>query len=187
MLLTHRISIGTWLGIAPLLLALGCGGGGSSPPASTEPAPAPAKPAEPTPPPPPPPPPAPVVAKPDASGVVHLQANDQMRFDATRIEAPAGKIKIELKNVGALPKEAMGHNLVILKPGTDPMAFAVATAGAKATEYVPPGAAEVLAHTKLLGPGESATVELELAAGTYPFVCTFPGHVGLMNGQLVVQ
>jgi azurin len=185
MLLTHRISSGIWLGFALCTLALGCGGGGSSPPAPEPSAAEPAKPAEPAPP--PPPAPAPVVAKPDAGGVVHLQANDQMRFDATRIEAPAGKIKIELKNAGVLPKEAMGHNLVILKPGTDPMAFAVATAGAKATDYVPPGAAEVLASTKLLGPGETAMVELELVAGTYPFVCTFPGHVGLMNGQLVVQ
>src|SRR5262245_44931967 len=36
-------------------------------------------------------------AKPDEAGVVHLTATDQMRYSATRIEAKAGKVKIELK------------------------------------------------------------------------------------------
>ena len=133
-------------------------------------------------------PPAPAEpAKPDAEGIVRMTANDQMRFNTTRIEVPAGKIKIELKNTGALPKEVMGHNFIVLKPGSDPMGFAAKAMAAKATEYVPAGAAEVLGHTKQLGPGESAILELEVAAGTYPFLCSFPGHVGLMSGQLVAQ
>jgi CubicO group peptidase (beta-lactamase class C family) len=51
------------------------------------------------------------------------------------------------------------------------------------------GAADqVVAHTKLLGPNETDTLKLPtLAAGTYPFVCTFPGHAAIMNGQLVVE
>ncbi len=132
----------------------------------------------------------PVIATPDPEGVVRLTSNDQMRFSATRIEVKAGdKIKIELRNVGALPKEAMGHNLIVLKPGTDTSAFAAKAMTAKATDYAPADAADqMLGHTKLLGPGEAAVLELEpLAAGTYPFLCTFPGHVALMNGVLVVQ
>ena len=179
---THRNALGN----AVLLLALtACGGGGPAP--SAEPtAVEPAKPAE-LAPAPPPPPAAVVTAKPGPDGVVHLEGSDQMKFNATRIEAPAGKIKLEMKNAGVLPKEAMGHNLVILKPGTDAMAFAVQQIAAKATDYVVPGAAEVIAHTKVLGPGESETIEVELTAGTYVYLCTVPGHVGLMNGQLVVQ
>jgi azurin len=128
-------------------------------------------------------------AKPDADGVVHLTGSDQMRFSTTRIEVKAGsKVKIELKNVGALPKEVMGHDLVVLKPGTDVTGFAAKAMGAKATDYIPAGAAEILANTRLLGPGESQTIEFDApAAATYPFLCTFPGHVGLMNGQLVVE
>jgi len=184
MISTRRIVVG----IALSLSALACGGGGSpaAPAAPSEPAPAapePPKPAAAE----PPPPPAPVVAKPDEGGVIHVEANDQMRYSATRMEAPAGKVKIEMKNAGTLPKEAMGHNMVILKPGSDPMAFALKSVGAKDTDYVLPGAAEVLTHTKLLGPGESAMIELDLTPGTYVFLCTFPGHVALMNGQLVVQ
>jgi azurin len=145
-------------------------------PAPTAAAPASAAPAEP--------------AKPDAEGVVRITSGDQMRYSATRIEVSAGqKIKIELKNTGALAKDVMGHDLVVLKPGSDVNAFAIKAMAAKATDYIPADAGDqMLAHTRLLGPGESQILELDaLAPGTYPFLCTFPGHVGLMNGVLVVQ
>ena len=176
--------------IVVLLMAAACGGGekqsAAEQPANLAKAPE----AKAPPPAPPPAAPAPLEpAKPDAQGVVHITGSDQMRYSATRIEVKAGqKFKIELKNAGALPKEVMGHDLVVLKPGSDTTTFAGKAMTAKATDYIPTDGADLmLAHTKLLGPGESDTIELELPAGTYPFLCTFPGHVGLMNGQLVVQ
>lgn len=180
------IRVSAWLA-AFTALAMGCDGSGAAPatplPGATQTAKPPAPPA------PPPPPAPPVVAKPDEQGIVRITANDQMRYSATRIEVPVGqKIKIELKNVGVLPKEAMGHNLTVLKPGTDAMAFAIKGVAAKATDYIAPEVADqVVARTGVLGPGESQVLEFELPAGTYPYLCTFPGHVGLMNGQLVVQ
>jgi len=163
---------------------------GSEPAATPAPEPAAPAPAPQAAPAPPPAPAAPVVATPDGEGIVRISASDQMRYSATRIEVKAGeKIRIELHNAGTLPKEAMGHNFIVLKPGIVPSAFAAKAMTAKATDYVPAdSAAEVIGHTKLLGPGEKAIVELEpLAAGTYPFLCSFPGHVALMNGELVVQ
>jgi len=171
--------------VSALMLLLACSGSEPAQPAAPPAAPAPA--AAPTP---PPPPAAPVVAIPDAEGIVRITGNDQMRYSATRIEVKAGeKIKIELHNAGTLPKEAMGHNLIVLKAGVEPSPFAAKALNAKATDYMPAdAAADVIGGTKLLGPGEKALLELEpLAAGTYPFVCTFPGHVALMNGLLVVQ
>ena len=175
------------LGVLGLLTALGCGGEKSQPSAPAEPAAAPTPAAQPAaleqna--------PAPEPAKPDASGVVHITGSDQMRYSATRIEVSAGqKVKIELKNAGALPKEVMGHDLVVLKAGSDVTAFATKAMMAKATDYIPADAGEMLAHTKLLGPGESDTIEFDAPpAGSYPYLCTFPGHVGLMSGVLVVQ
>jgi azurin len=180
------IRSGSTLAVA---LALGCGGDKPSE-AAKESAPLQQQPSAPTPPPAPPPAAVPVLAQPDSDGVVHLTGNDQMRFSANRIEVPAGKkIKIELKNIGVLPKEAMGHDLVVLRPGTDPMAFGAKAMTAKATDYIPPDALDqIIVHTKLLGPGESDTIEFDAPApGSYPFLCTFPGHVALMNGTLVVQ
>jgi azurin len=189
----HAIMTRLW--ILTTLCALGCGGGDKTAAPAAEPKPAAAAAAETKAPVPaapaaqPAPLPPTVTAKPDAAGIVHLSGNDQMRYDATRIEVKAGqKIKLELKNAGSLPKEVMGHDFVLLKPGSDVTTFAGKAMTAKATDYIPADAAEMLAHTKLLGPGESDTIELTVpAAGSYPYLCTFPGHVGLMNGVLVAE
>ncbi len=183
---TNRLSALVFLSA---LLALGCGDKAAQPAPAAAPA-AETKPAEPAAPAPAPAPPAAdVTVQPDAAGVVHLTGSDQMRYSASRIEVKVGqKVKLEMKNAGALPKEAMGHDLVVLKAGSDPMAFGAKAATAKATDYIPADAAEMIAHTKLLGPGESDTIEFDLpGAGTYPFLCTFPGHVALMKGVIVAQ
>ena len=50
-----------------------------------------------------------------------------------------------------------------------------------------PGAPDVIAVVKLLGPGQRGEVRFTLPlAGTYHFVCTFPGHNLTMFGDLVV-
>ena len=63
---------------------------------------------------------------------IEITANDQMKFSLAAIEAKAGEqLKVTLKNIGTLPKEAMGHNWVLLKPGTDLNAFAMAAMTAR--------------------------------------------------------
>lgn len=137
--------------------------------------------------------PAAAAAAPAAAAprVIEITANDTMKFSVTTIEAKAGEaIKIVLTNTGTLPKEAMGHNLVILKPGTDAMAFVTAATTAKDTDFVPAAFKDqVIAHTTLLGPRKSDEIVLKgLAAGEYPFICSFPAHfmVG-MKGTLIVK
>lgn len=126
--------------------------------------------------------------KPGEDGIVHLEANDMMKFSADRIEVEGTKVKVELKHVGKLAKSAMGHNFVVLKPGTDPAGWASKTISAAATEYIPEGDEAMIAHTKLLGGGESDTIEFEVPGpGEYPFVCSFPGHAAMMKGVLVVK
>ena len=49
--------------------------------------------------------------------------------------------------------------------------------------------ARVVAHTKLVGGGEEASLTLDpakLAGGEYKFACTFPGHGALMNGKVTL-
>lgn len=127
-----------------------------------------------------------------AGTTLELTANDTMQFDKKTFEVPAGEeITLVFKNVGALPKAAMGHNVVILKPGSDVMGFGAGAVAAAATEYVPesgPLAEQVVAHTKLLGPGESDTITFTLeTAGVYEFVCSFPGHYALMKGTITAK
>jgi len=124
--------------------------------------------------------------------VIELTANDSMKFSQTRLEVSAGQeVKITLVNQGTMPKQAMGHNLVILKKGVDPKKVADAAVTAAATEYIPASAADqILAHTKLLGPKQSDEITFKAPSepGEYPFLCTFPAHyLSGMKGVLVVK
>ena len=116
-----------------------------------------------------------------------INSNDQMRFDKDEIRVKAGeKIKLTLNHTGKLPKNAMGHNFVLLEAGTDVNKFGQIAMNAKATEYIP--AKGVLAHTKLIGGGESTTIEFTAPKkGTYDFVCSFPGHYAIMKGKFIVE
>ena len=131
-----------------------------------------------------------LTAKPDGSGVVRITGDDIMKFNVARIEVKAGeRVKLELKHIGKLAKEVMGHNLVVLTAGADPMAFAQAAVGAAESDYIPElGKAQIIAYTKLLGGGESDTIEFDLPGpGEYPFLCSYPGHAALMKGVLVAR
>lgn len=121
---------------------------------------------------------------------VTVSCNDTMKFDTALIEAKTGQtVQITIKNTGKLPKVAMGHNIVILNKGIEAMTWAGKAMSAAATDYVPENAgADVIAHSKILGPGESEVVTFTVTeAGEYPFLCSFPGHAGLMKGKVVVK
>ena len=169
-----------------LALLVACGGSEPAPP----PAPAPAKAAKkeaPKPKPKPKPAEA-IVVKPDADGVAHVEASDMMKYNTGRIEVEGTTFKIELKHVGSMAKTAMGHNLVVLQAGTDPVAWAGTAVTAAGNDYIPEDASAIIAHTKLLGGGESDTIEVVLPGpGEYPFVCSFPGHAAIMQGVIVAK
>lgn len=124
--------------------------------------------------------------------VVDLTGNDQMKFNLTAITAKPGEtIKVRLKSLGTLPKVVMGHNFVLLAKGTDVAAFANAAAAANTTGYIPAAMKpKILAMTTLAGPGETVEVTFKApaAAGSYPYLCSFPGHfVAGMKGILTVK
>jgi azurin len=123
---------------------------------------------------------------------LELTGNDQMQFNTKTLEVTSGdKVTLSFKHIGKLPAVAMGHNVVILKPGTVVPSFSAKCAPAKDTGYIPQDAeskAAIVAHTKLIGGGESDTVTFTAGEpGAFPFVCTFPGHFAIMQGVLTVK
>ena len=112
-----------------------------------------------------------------------------MQYDQVYLKVKAGsKIKLTLKHVGSMAKTVMGHNFVLLKKGTNMATFAQEAVAAKDNEYVPEGSDAVIAHTIMLGGGEETTIEFDAPAkGTYDYLCSFPGHYGVMKGKLVVE
>ena len=120
-----------------------------------------------------------------------ITANDQMQYSMKEMSVPAacGQVQLTLKHIGTLPKEAMGHNWVLVK-SSDLTAVANAglTAG-PANSYITPGDKRVIAHTKSIGGGQSDTITFStagLAGQSLMYLCTFPGHNALMRGTFKV-
>jgi azurin len=127
-----------------------------------------------------------------AGRAVEITTGDNMKYDVTEITAKPGEsIHVVLKNTGAMPKIAMAHNFVLLKSGTDAAEFSKAAFNARETDFIPPAMKDaVLANTALAGAGETVEVTFKAPAkaGTYTFVCSFPGHFALgMRGTLTVK
>lgn len=120
---------------------------------------------------------------------VNLTGNDLMQFNLNEIRVKAGEtVRLTLKHVGELPENAMGHNFVLLQQGTDVIDFAQQAATASGTEYIPEGAENVIVNTEMIGGGEETTIEFTAPqAGTYDFLCSFPGHYVQMQGKFIVE
>ena len=126
------------------------------------------------------------------SAQITISGNDTMQFDLKSFEVKAGqKVELTFKNVGKIPKIAMGHNLVVLKKGISAVAFGQKAmgAGANATNALPESVkGDTIASTKLLGPDENETITFTVPeTGDYEYVCTFPGHFALMRGIMKVK
>lgn len=120
---------------------------------------------------------------------ITINAGDDMKYDLAEIKVKEGQtVKLTLNHTGKLAKEAMGHNWALLAQGTIVSDFATKAMQAKDTDYIPAGATEVIVHTKLIGGGQSDTIEFTAPAkGVYEFICTFPGHSAVMKGTFYVE
>lgn len=124
---------------------------------------------------------------------IELTGSDQMQYSSKALEVAAGdSVVLTFKHIGTLPKIAMGHNFVLLKPDTKIPEFAIAAVKAATNEYIPTDEESkkaIIAHSKLVGGGESDTVTFTAPAeaGAYPYICSFPGHYAIMQGVLTVK
>lgn len=83
----------------------------------------------------------------------------------------------------------MAHNLVMTKPNSRArvVEFALAMGETGPARHFVPALPDVLAHTRLLSPGDSDTLTLTLPdEGDFSYVCTYPGHGSIMYGVLYV-
>lgn len=120
---------------------------------------------------------------------VVLSGNDLMKFDKDEIIVKAGqKVKLTLRHIGKLDINVMGHNVVILKNGVIPAEFAAKAATERDNAYIPSDSQDIIAHTELIGGGQVTSIEFDAPeAGTYEFLCSFPGHFAMMRGKFIVE
>lgn len=130
---------------------------------------------------------APVLA---AECSVDIAGNDQMQFDNKEITVSKSckQFTVNLKHPGTLAKNVMGHNWVLTKQADMQGAVNDGMAAGLDNNYVKKDDARVIAHTKVIGGGETDSVTFDvskLAAGQdYAYFCSFPGHFALMKGVL---
>ncbi len=124
---------------------------------------------------------------------VTVDSTDQMSFNTKDIviDKSCKEFTVNLTHSGNLPKNVMGHNLVISKAADmQPIATDGLSAGID-KDYLKEGDTRVIAHTKVIGAGEKDAVKFDvskLAAGeSYGFFCSFPGHISMMKGTITLK
>lgn len=128
----------------------------------------------------------------DKTCELKIEGNDAMQFNTKEmtVEKDCTDVKVTLKHAGKLPKASMGHDWVLTK-AADMMAIVGAAGAAGAAKDYLPEDAKIIAHTKMVGGGEESSVTFKaslLKAGEkYKYFCTFPGHFGVMQGNLTAK
>lgn len=137
--------------------------------------------------------PAPVVSGDTLVVTLRPAPANPMTWETTIINAKAGqKVKLTFENHH--PTGPLQHNFILGKVGSKDRLIAASngmmTDMAKwmAAGFIPESP-DVIAHTKLLNPGQSETIEFTLPGdkGDYPYLCTFPGHAMIMQGTMKVD
>ena len=122
----------------------------------------------------------------EPSGPINLDIGvngDLLEFDTTSFTATAGSEVVLTFSNGSTNNQ---HNWVLVQDGTK---NEVATRGTAnpTTGWLEPNDPNVIANTRLLNAGTSGEVSfIAPPAGTYQFVCTFPGHSPTMFGDFEV-
>ncbi len=114
----------------------------------------------------------------------------QLAYDTKSFEVAAGqKVSLTLAN----PEQGtQPHNLLVINPGTINQVGMAANQGMTDPNFLKnpvPKSDQVLFASKLVQPGESDVLEFTAPEkpGTYPYICTFPGHWMMMRGEMVVK
>jgi azurin len=119
---------------------------------------------------------------------LRITANDLMQYDKKELTVGPGcsEIEVTLSHIGKLPASAMGHNWVLVKSADLAAVANAGVAAGLANNYIEPGDPRVIAATRIVGGGQSASVTFAASklvkGGSYMYLCTFPGHNALMRG-----
>ncbi|MFM1902107.1 MAG: hypothetical protein RLZZ440_7 [Planctomycetota bacterium] len=120
---------------------------------------------------------------------IAIRVGPNLSFLPRTIEAEPGEpLELTLENPDVVP-----HNWALARAGSldrvgDLVNRLVTDPAAAARQYIP-ATDDILAHTDIVSPQGRQTIHFHAPAapGRYPFLCTFPGHWMVMNGELVIR
>lgn len=120
---------------------------------------------------------------------LQLEAGPNLTFSTRSLKAKAGeRVQLTFNNPDVVP-----HNWVLVRPGSlstvgDMANKLIADPEAVLRHYVPKSE-DVVVYTDIVPPQQSFTIWFDAPQekGRYPYLCTFPGHWMVMNGELTVE
>lgn len=120
---------------------------------------------------------------------ITIETGTNLSFATREVRVrPKEPIALTLKNPDVVP-----HNWALLRPGTldrvgDLANRLISDPDASLRHYIP-GTPDVLTYTNVVLPRDDETIYFRAPEkpGRYPYLCTFPGHWKVMNGELIVE
>src|SRR5262245_12265033 len=123
---------------------------------------------------------------------LEITGTDAMQFDKKELSVAADctQVELTLHHSGKLPAQAMGHNWVLAKTSDMAGIASDGIAAGFANDHIKQGDTRVIAHTKIVGGGQSASVTFPTSAlkkgESYSYFCSFPGHSSMMKGAFKI-
>ncbi len=118
-----------------------------------------------------------------------IEAGQNLSFNKRELRVKAGaSVALKFKNPDVVP-----HNWALVKPGTLQKVGELANRligdpDAAINNYIP-SSDDVICYTDIVEGQDETIIYFKAPSeeGRYPYLCTFPGHWMVMNGELVVE
>lgn len=120
-----------------------------------------------------------------------IESNDVMQYNLREMAVPASctEVEVSLRHSGQLAAKVMGHDWVLARESDMSAIVNAGMAAGFKHGYLPENDKRIIAATKVVGGGETATVTFStsvLQQGVrYVFFCTSPGHSSVMHGKFL--
>jgi azurin len=124
---------------------------------------------------------------------VAIESNDMMQFNLREMTVPTEctDVEVSLKHSGQLSAKVMGHDWVLARDSDMSAIINAGLAAGSRHGYLAENDKRIIAATRVIGGGESATVTFSTSAlqkgVRYAFFCTSPGHATVMRGTFVLR
>jgi azurin len=127
--------------------------------------------------------------RPTVTAPIDIEAGKNLTFATRLVRVKAGeRVQLTFNNPDVVP-----HNWVLARPDSlsrvgDLANKLIADPEAVLRQYVPQ-TDDVLYYTDIVPPQQSFTIWFDAPRekGRYPYLCTFPGHWMVMNGEMIVE
>lgn len=124
----------------------------------------------------------------EATATIEISSDgDNIAFNKTELKCKAGEtVKLVFKNTSV--SSNMQHNWVLVQPGKESEIEQAGISAGAENGWAPASHPAILAQTGLLDPGKTKEITFVCPAkGSYPYICTFPGHAQVMKGVLKAE